>query len=418
LALGGILSTQPAIRCLLSRTPYLKPDDKLFFVFVLSLSERALNPGHFNLIAENGVQLGKRFGFTKEASFRALQKLRDNGLIEELADQGKSGRPRKLRKVVFGRLESGGTNLEVSRATLVQRGARLLSHRLRYGNHNAYAGMKNAIFLLLLILIIKSNCAGIVAKASHADLSALTGIPRSQVQRRLTQLQELGLIEAIIPGLVDGSLLGKPCSIYYLNLRHPLLEATGVSVEPLIIKGKGCTSPEIDQLAMKLGHPGLRDRLASAAKHAAVPTGIKKTRISPGSWEQNAPDLLRRPATKLYTQCVIERYAAKLIGNPNSILSASEWRNEQDHATEDFVQELTGERPTAVKKSREYSRMFYSLCADLEELSHQLASLCIRVGKLPKRASTASTPIITYRILPSGIGKRSEIRLERITLRS
>lgn len=409
--------TQPAIRCLLSSTPYLKADEKLFFVFLLCVSERVMNPGHFNLIAESGVQLGKRFGFTKEASFRALQKLRDNGLVEELADQGKLGRPKKLRRVVFGSWESGGTNLEISRATLVQRSHRLLSHRLRYGNHNAYSGLNNAVFLLLLILIIKSDCAGIVAEPSHADLSALTGIPRSQVHRRLTQLQELGLIEAIIPGLVDGAILGKPSSIYYLNLRHPLLEATGMSVESIPIQGKGCTSTEINQVAIKLGQPGMNDRLASAAQHAATHLGTKNTRISPGSWEQNALDLLRRPAAKLYTQCVIERYAAKLLSNSNSILSESEWRNAQDYASEVFVQELIGKRSTALKKSDEHSRMLYSLCADLEELSHQLASLCVKMGKLPKRASSLNTPNTAYRILPSGTGKRSEIRLERITLK-
>lgn len=385
---------------------------------MLFTSESTTSPGSFESVRENGVQLGKRFRFTKEASFRALHKLRDQGLIDEITEQGRAGRPRKLRKVVAGSWRSDESNQDFFRAKLVKQSFNLISNRLKYPKRAAQAGMSNSLLMLLIILLAKADHSGVVSTTSQSKLSEYTGIPKPQMQRRISQLQELGLITEIVPGLVEGAVLGKRNSIYYLDLNHPILRATGIQAESISIQGKGCTSTEMDQLAMKLGQPGLRDRLASAAQHAATPTGIKETRISPGSWEQNAPDLIRRPAAKLYTQCVIERYAAKLLSDPSSILSESEWRNAQDHATESFVQELTGGRTTTAKKSDEYSRMFYSLCADLEELSHQLASLCIRVGKLPKRASTVSTPITTYRILPSGTGKRSEIRLERITLRT
>jgi DNA-binding Lrp family transcriptional regulator len=407
-----------SLQCLNSIIPNLKPDEKLFLILMLFTSESTTSPGSFGSVRENGAQLGTRFRFTKEASFRALHKLRDQGLIEEITEQGRLGRPRKLRKVVAGSWRGDINDQDFFRARLVKQSFNLISNRLKYPKHAAQAGLSNSLFMLLLILLAKADHSGVVSTTSQSKLSEYIGLPKSQMQRRLSQLQELGLITEVVPGLVEGAVLGKPNSIYYLNLNHPILRATGIQAEPIPIQGKGCTTTEMDQLAMKLGHPGLRDRLASAAEHAETPTGIKETRISPGSWEQNAPDLLRRAAAKLYTQSVIERYAAKLLSNPNSILSASEWRNEQDHASEDFVQELTGERPTAVKKSGEYSRMFYSLCADLEELSHQLASLCIRVGKLPKRASPMSAPITTYRILPSGTGKRSEIRLERIDLRT
>ena len=407
-----------SLQCLSSIIPNLKADEKLFLILMLFASESTTSAGSFESIRENGVQLGKRLRFTKEASFRALHKLRSEGLIEEITEQGRVGRPRKLRKVVAGTWRGDVNNQDFFRARLVKLSFVLISNRLKYPKRAAQAGLNNSLFMLLLILLAKADHSGVVSTTSQSKLSEYTGIPRPQMQRRLCQLQEIGLITEIVPGLVEGAVLGKPNSIYYLNLNHTILQATGIQAEPIPIQGNGCTSTDIDQLAMKLRHPGLHDRLTSAAQHAATPTGIKKTGISPGSWEQNAPDLLRRPAAKLYTQCVIERYAAKLLSGPSSILSESEWRNAQDHATEDFVQELTGERPTAVKKSGEYSRMFYSLCADLEELSHQLASLCIRVGKLPKRASTVSTPITTYRILPSGTGKRSEIRLERITFRT
>lgn len=407
-----------SLQCLNSIIPNLKADEKLFLILMLFISESTTSAGSFALVRENGIQLGKRLRFTKEASFRALHKLRNEGLIEEITEQGWLGRPRKLRRAVAGSWRGNINNQDFFRARLVKQSFNLISNRLKYPNRAAQAGLNNSLFMLLLILLAKADHSGVVSTTSQSKLSEYTGIPRPQMQRRLSQLQELGLITEIVPGLVEGAVLGKPNSIYYLNLNHPTLRATGIQAEPIPIQGKGCTSTEMDQLAMKLGHPGSRDRLASAAQHAATPTSIKKTRISPGSWEQNAPDLLWRPAAKLYTQCVIERYAAKLLSDPSSILSESEWRNAQDHASESFVQELTGGRPTAVKKSGEYSRMFYSLCADLEELSHQLASLCIRVGKLPKRASTLNTPMTTYRILPSGIGKRSKIRLERITLRT
>ena len=141
---------------------------------------------------------------------------------------------------------------------------------------------------------------------------------------------------------------------------------------------------------------------------------MKRTRLSPGSWEQNAPDFLKRPAAKRYAQFVIERNAAKLLADPNSILSASEWRDAQDQATRDFVDELTRGQTSKTHRDAENDRMFYSLCADLEELSHQLASLCLKVGKLRKRPSPVGTPPVTYRILPSGTDERTEIRLEQI----
>jgi len=52
----------------------------------------------------------------------------------------------------------------------------------------------------------------------------------------------------------------------------------------------------------------------------------------------------------------------------------------------------------------------------LEELAHQLASLCQKLGKLPKHSGSPDEKNITYRILPSDTGKRTEIRLERIKL--
>jgi DNA-binding Lrp family transcriptional regulator len=377
-----------------------------------------MSPGNLVLVRESGVQLGKRFRFTKEASFRALQKLRDQGYLDEIMEQGRLGRPRKLRKVVAGSWRSNESNQDLFRARLVIQSFNMINNRLKHPKLTEQAGMSNSLFMLLLILLANADHSGVVSTTSQTQLSKYTGIPKPQMQRRICQLQELGLISEIIPGLVEGAVLGKPNSIYYLDLNHPVLRGTGIQAEPIPIKGKGCTSTEMDQLAMKLGQPGLNDRLESAAQHAATLPGIKKTRISPGSWEQNAPELLRRPAAKLYTQCVIERYAAKLLSDPISILSESEWRNAQDHATENFVQELTGGRPITVKKSDYHIRMLYSLCADLEELSHQLASLCIRMGNLPKRANALGTPITNYRILPSGTDKRSEIRLERITLRT
>ncbi|OHY79476.1 helix-turn-helix domain-containing protein [Marinobacter sp. AC-23] len=387
-----------------------------FFILLLFASESAIHAGSFALIKENGLHLAKRFRFTKEAAFRALHKLMDQELLSEIAEQGPKGRPRKLRKIGSVGWEKGKGERSPFQPRLLKQSLKLISNRLKKPRLVEQAGMNNTLFMLLLVLLTRADRSGVVATSSQADLSKYAGIPRSQVQRRINQLQELGVIAETIPGLVEGAILGKPSSVYFLDLNHPVLRDTGIRTEQISIRGKGCTSTEINQVAMKLGHPGRNDRLASAAQHAATPPGMKRTRISPGSWEQNAPAFLKRPAAKLYTQCVIERYAAKLLSNPISILSESVWRNAQDHATEDFVHELGGGRHTTVTKSHEQRRMFYSLCADLEELSHQLASLCLRMGKLPKRASTLNTPNTTYRILPSGTGKRSEIRLERITL--
>lgn len=404
-----------SIRCLQSIIPNLKADEKLFLILVLSTSESTINPGEFALIRETGVQLGKRFRFTKEASFRALHKLRDQKLIDEITEQGRIGRPRKVRKLIARSWEGKERNRDVFRAGLINQSYRLISNRLKHPKLAEQTGINNTLFMLLLVLLSKADRSGVVTTSSQAELSEYTGIPRSQVQRRTYQLQELGLIAEIIPGLVEGAILGKPNSIYYLNLDHPILKNTGIRTDPVPIRGKGVSSTEIDQVVMKLGHPERNDRLSSAAELAASPLGMKRTQISSGSWEQNAPDFLKRPAAKLYAQCVIERYAAKLISAPTSINSASEWRNAQDRASGDFVHELKGGRTNAMSRNVEDSRMFYSLCADLEELSHQLASQCLKIGKLPNRPSPLGTTPPVYRILPSRTSKRFEIKLERIT---
>jgi len=406
-----------SVRCLLSCTPDLKADEKLFLIFLLAISEGASNPGRFSQIESNGEQLGIRFRFTKTASFRALKKLKQAGMIDEVTNQGRIGRPRKLREIVPRSWETEKTNQNVVKAVLSSQCSRLISNRLRRLRLFDQTGSSNALFLLLLVLVGKADQSGVINTASHATLSRYTGIPQQQIQRRINRLQELNIITDVIPGLVEGSFLGKPSSIYYLNFQHPVFKNTGVSVEPIEIRGKGSTSIEINRIAMKLGCPGLNDRLASSAEHAQKPLGLKMTAISPGSWEQNAPAVLNRPAAKLFTQCVIERYAAKLLGDPISIRSASEWRSVRDRATNNFILELTGKPFNTMQNLDEHKHMFYSLCADLEELSHQLASLCLQKGKIPKRGNSWGAPITTYRILPSGIEHRSKIRLERIIFR-
>lgn len=409
------MPTYSSIRCLHSPTPDLKADEKLFLILLLVTTEEPNNSSRFSQIESNGEQLGTRFRFTKTASFRALKKLEQMGMVTTLTDQGRIGRPKKIREIVPGSWETGKTNQNAFKAALSSQCSRLINNRLRDLHLFEQVGSSNALFLLLLVLVGRADQSGVISTASHATLSHYTGIPLQQIHRRINRLKELNIIAEVIPGLVDGSFLGKPRSIYYLNFQHPIFKNTGISVEPIEIKGKGCTSIEINQIAIRLGFPGRNDRLASAQEHFSTPAGLKRTAISPGSWEENAPAIINRPAAKLYTQCVIERYAAKLLSDPNSILSSIQWRNDQDRASGDFMFHLLGGPTRSMKKSKEHLHMFHSLCADLEELSHQLASVCLRMGKLPKRRSALGTYNTVYRILPSGIEQRSEIRLERIT---
>lgn len=403
-----------SIRCALSVNPYLKADEKLFFILLLFSSESVLHPGNFALIKENGIQLAKRFRFTKEAAFRALQKLKDQDLLSEITEQGPKGRPKKLRKIGALNWEKWKGESSPFQSGLLGQSFQLISIRLKKPELVEQAGMNNTLFMLLLVLLSRADRSGVVATSSQAKLSEYTGIPRSQVQRRINQLEELGILAGVVPGLVEGAILGKPSSVYFLDLNHPILRETGIRADQIPIRGNGSAQTEINQLATRVGRPGLNDRLASVTHHAATPIGMKRTRLSAGSWEQNAPDFLKRPAAKRYAQFVIERNAAKLLADPNSILSASEWRDAQDHATRDFVDELTRGQTSKTHRDAENDRMFYSLCADLEELSHQLASLCLKVGKLPKRPSPVGTPPVTYRILPSCTDERTEIRLEQI----
>jgi DNA-binding Lrp family transcriptional regulator len=410
------MATPAAIRCALSIISNLKADEKFFLICLILSTERVSTPGDFVLIEKSGVLLAKSFRFTKEASFRALSKLTEHRFIAESTDQGKLGRPRKFRKIIDRSWERGETTREVLQTNLVEQASKLISHRLKYGNRAEYALINNALFMLLIILVLKADRAGVIIGTSQADLSRYSGIPRPQIQRRIKQLQELEIITEIIPGLVEGKILGKQSSIYYLNLNHPALASMEMPTEPMPIAGKGFSTLEIDQIIMSFGHTGLHDRLAIAEQHASTTPGLKMTRISSGSWKENAGDALNRVDSRLHLQSAIERFAAKLLANPNLILSESHWRRAQDYASADFVFEITGRRPSTIKMNKNNRHMFYSLCADLEELAHQLASVCLRIGKLPRRLSRVESRNTVYRILPSGIGTRTEIKLEKVKL--
>ncbi|PAU77700.1 hypothetical protein CK501_14670 [Halovibrio salipaludis] len=402
----------PRISVIHSRIPFLKADEKLLLILVVGMLEPRLEISRWNVLTDSAPQLAKRLGFSKELAFSCFRKLEESGIVEAVFDQGRVGRPRKFRAVVPRSWDDGETLLRTRKSCLNAICFNLIESRLMEPNSFP---LKNSLLMLTLALLAESDDTGVVAQSSHSDLSKLTGIPKAQISRRLRQLKTAGVIAENIPGLLAGSFLGQANSIHYLNLEHPVLTGAGMESHPLPIKGRAIEQPEIDQILKRRGAPGPDDRLSSAEKAAKEdPIPRKVSAISPESWEENAGDALNHEPSKRYLQAAIERHAAKLIGNPLSIMPKGLWREQQDVAANEFIETLLGPAYSAAKVDSTHTRMFYRLCADLEELAHHLADTCLKKRSELERTKRDS-PDSHYRILPSGHLKRPTLRLERVT---
>lgn len=403
----------PYTKAVCSVLPKIKADTKLFLVLMLAEGCSSIEGSEQNLIRKSGLDLCRQFRFTKDRTFSSLKQLEEQGFIESITQPGRLGRPHKFRRVVSGKVVNGGARLKVIKAELEVPCRRLIERRHQSPKE---FNIGNALFMLLLVLLMEADQTGVVDGASHANLSAQSGIPKNQIPRRLKQLQEADLIVDVVPGLVEGAVLGKPNSIYYLNLDHAYLKLVGLSAKPIPVSGKGCDFPEVRQLVQSMHHRELNERLADATEAAKGPIQNKMTKFNPHSWARNAPHALDRASTRLYIQSVIERYAARLLNNPDRIRSATKWRETQDHASGDFTHLITKNRPSVRQANTPQGIMILRLYADLEELSHQLAQICRDQAKLPRTRLLKDYGTTAYRILPSGTENRSAILLEKITI--
>lgn len=399
----------PELAVLHSNLPSLKPEEKLFLVLLLALLKPSADgSGEWRVFECSSVEAGQKLGFSKEASLKSIKKLREAGMVKEVLEQGLIGRPKKYWAINPGSWQDEASLYELRRSVMGPICVRAIQARL---HKPAQAVLKNSLLMLALALLSKADSSGIVV-SSHDELRRITGIPKSQVARRLEQLRGAHFLADSVPGLVDGEFLGHVRSVHYINLKHALFKETGVFTEDFTFSTRSI--PEMEQLCLSLPNSNWNDRLSSATQAYTGDVTFKNTRISPGSWKENAMAAIERPASKNYIQSAIERYAANLLDEPNSLMTYSQWRNQTDSARTEFVGLLLGTtRPPSRSRDPE-TQMFYQLCTDLEELSHELAIKCYRQIK-PIKQPSAYSNFTSYRILPSGANTRSKIRLERIT---
>ncbi|WP_394168955.1 hypothetical protein [Saccharospirillum alexandrii] len=399
----------PEISILRSIIPNIGADEKLFFILLAGILKPKEDATYsWTRLKQTAAQTGEILGFTKEASSRSLKRLEEAGLVNVHLEQGIFGRPRKNWFIKPNGWSENSTTLKNFNCPLGIICLDIIHARLR---HPKKTSLKNSLLLLALVLASEADETGVVT-SSHSKLSQLSGVPKLQMTRRLQQLRACDFIQESIPGLVQGDFLGRVNSIHYLNFKHELFFGTGIVAEQLLLSING--SSETEQILSTFGFPNPHDRLSSADDAAKEKIGLKRTKISPGSWEQNALNTMKNITSRRYVQCGIERYAAKLLINKAKIFTTSLWRIQEDISHSEFVILLLNTQEVPNRNDSSKALMFYRLCADLEELSHSLAEKCIY--KIPGSIKKTLDPRKdVYRILPSDMSDRKVVKLEMIS---
>lgn len=380
-----------------------EPETKLLYLFLLKLSAPFAEDQKRHTIGIPGEKLASMAGFSKKKCFEALRTMSEAGFIEELPVQGRIGRPRKVRRISTERLlviqpvlTSGIPSWVIDQ---------MLSDRL---NEKTQRPLSNAEFLLILVLAANANSAGICIGLSQLDISKLTGIPKQQVPRRVRQLTEKNLIAAVVPGTAEKTLTGIVSSTYYLDLASPLFRQAGTRTTSLCIPRTSGIS-EIDRLKNAVAasppyNPNLR--VMSSQWSSGL---MKQSSISTHDWRRFFDETIRRLDVSRFLQAGIERYAAYLIHQPNKIMPAIQWRRISPLASSEFMNLMLGrtEQSHKLKEPEVLGAM-----ADLEELAHNLASLCL---KHLNKKSDFDNKNCHHRILPSHEESEFVLHIQQIS---
>lgn len=398
----------------LTQLAELNDRSKLFLLLLVAKNEARQGQSLSTPIYETGLELSRKLGISKGATFAALKELESLGIVESFSVTEGVGRPRKLRKLIS---DSWGREvlLKAVNAPLTPVCEKVITGRLRASNKFPLA---NSLFMLLLVLLMHSDLRGIISRLSHTEFSELTGIPKQQIPVRLKQLRKRGLLKETVHGLVDGDLLGPVKSVYYLNMEHPLLMSAGLKSTPLTLKRGNIPGVEIQQLTSFVGQRLPQERLTNpeaSLQRKEIPNKIR--RLNPSSWKTNARNILARESARQYLQSAVERHAAYLLDNPRKINDRTEWRESKDICSSEFLECIAHQSLPFYANDPARMAMRRQLLADLEELSHGLAQYCLQCLKMQGINLTETTPGTHYRILPSQEKIRKEIRLELIEIR-
>ncbi|MHA3116444.1 hypothetical protein E0H86_11050 [Acinetobacter sp. ANC 4635] len=95
-----------------------------------------------------------------------------------------------------------------------------ISHKQK--NANQLLKLNYQQWLVLLNMVWRSDCHGVVFEASTHELANHTGMSRDALLRAITALFQCGLLRSKLNGTLNSNLLHSMSAIYFLNLSHPI----------------------------------------------------------------------------------------------------------------------------------------------------------------------------------------------------
>lgn len=128
---------------------------------------------------------------------------------------------------------------------------------------------------LLAVLLEYSDLMGVVDELGGAELRSLTGFTKERLRVQLRQLNALGFLHAVVPGISGHPLFGLKPSVYYVNLHHPYFACSRFSGLSLLISSNKINDRNIktdfEQLKMYR-----REELSNTSKLVVQFDSVKK----------------------------------------------------------------------------------------------------------------------------------------------
>lgn len=182
-------------------------------------------------------RLAGKLGVSEKLARHSIGVLVDQGLLDARRVEGRTGRPPsdyRLSKLIADWLGFQVGPVRLGHEGLVKL---LLSTPLpgglevttktgpTFGPPNPDALTVDSK-LVLIVLLTKADSCGVVRNCSTFSLAKQAGMSVQRVRRHLRKLWRLGYMRDVVAGIVSDIGIGKCPSIYFLNLAHPIFEAS------------------------------------------------------------------------------------------------------------------------------------------------------------------------------------------------
>lgn len=182
-------------------------------------------------------RLAGKLGVSERLARHSIGVLVDQGLLDARRVEGRTGRPSydyRLSKLVADRLNLQVGPVSVGHEGLVKSllsipspgGLEVTRKKGRtFGPPNPDA-LSVGSKLVLIVLLTEADSCGVVRNCSTFGLAKQVGMSVQRVRRHLRKLWRLGYMRDVVAGIVSDIGIGKCPSIYFLNLAHPIFEAS------------------------------------------------------------------------------------------------------------------------------------------------------------------------------------------------